>query len=231
VAQGLFVLGYLLVREDWDVGPVLRSPQFHRFLLAVGVVFMGFLPWLPYLLRQRAQVQAGYWTAPVTEWDVARVWYQMFVEPEGGWPASRQGQLLVTDLCVLGLLALWWKARPGEWFVLCAAVVPFALSIVISQLDTKIFTLRYFLFAHLFFLAGLAVLVNRIPFRFERAVVAAVVLVNFLAIYLGFWDKMDIAHKPGFRAAVKHIQQKRQAGEPVVVGSPLAYLSVLYYAR
>jgi hypothetical protein len=49
--------------------------------------------------------------------------------------------------------------------------------------------------------------------------------------YLGFWEKVGIAHKPGFRAAAPHIQERRGPGEPVLVCSPLAYLPIRYHCR
>jgi mannosyltransferase len=230
-AQGLFVLGYLFVRADWNIGAVLREPRLWRLLLAASLVIVGFLPWLPSFLAQKAQVQATYWTSPVGAWDVPTVCYQMFLQPEASLPSSRQFELWAMDLCALGLLALWRKARAAEWYLLCASVAPFALSILISILDTKTFGLRFFLFAHLFLLAGLAVLWGRIPFRIERGLLGTFILTNALGIYISFWQEMDVAHKPGYRGAVEFIQQHRQADEPVIVDSPLIYFSILYYGR
>jgi mannosyltransferase len=230
-AQGLFVLGYLLVRADWNIGAVLREPRLWRLLLAASLVIVGWLPWLPSFLAQKAQVQAAFWTSPVSPWDVPRVCYEMFIQPEASVPSPRQFELWAMDLCVLGLLALWRKAKPAEWYLLCASVAPFALSILISILDTKTFALRYFLFAHLFLLAGLAVVWARFPFRIERGLIGAYILTSALCIYIGFWQEMDVAHKPGYRGAVEFIQQHRQADEPVIVDSPLIYFSILYYGR
>jgi mannosyltransferase len=230
-AQGLFVLGYLLVRADWNIGAVLREPRLWRLLLAASLVIVGWLPWLPSFLAQKAQVQAAYWTSDVGPWDVPTVCYQMFIQPEASLSPSRQFELWAMDLCILGLVALWRKAKPAEWYLLCASVTPFVLSILISILDTKTFGLRYFLFAHLFLLAGLAVLWARIPLRIERGLLGGFILTNALFIYINFWQEMDVAHKPGYRGAVEFIQQHRQADEPVIVDSPLIYFSILYYGR
>jgi mannosyltransferase len=230
-AQGLFALGYLLVRADWDLRRLAGSPTFRGALLAGSIIAAGWLPWMPVFLRQRAQVQAAFWTPAVNADAVARVCFQMLAEPEGGWRSPRQYNWIALDLCALGLLALWRKARAGEWYVLCAVLVPLGLSVLVSTCDTKIFSLRYFLFAHVFLLLGVAVLVGRIRYRLERGAVVLLVLANAAWAYLGFWEKVDVAHKPGFRAAAAYIQERRGAGEPVLVCSPLAYLPIRYHCR
>jgi mannosyltransferase len=226
-AQGVFVLGLLLVRADWDLAVLVRTPAFWHALLAADLVVVGCLPWLPFFLRQRAQVQAHFWTAPVTKWNVFATCYQMFVEPEGG--PHPQHMLLAGDLCAAGLLALVWRARAGAWCAFSSAVAPFVLSLLVSAFDTKVFGLRYFTFAHLFFLAGLGLLVFRLPWPRERAALAALVLVNFLWVDVGFWQKTEAAHRPGVRGAARFLDERRAAGEPVVVCSPLFYFSVQYH--
>jgi hypothetical protein len=230
-AQGLFVGAYLLVRHDWNLRRAVRSPAFRGALLAGAVVGLGFLPWVPVFLRQKAQVQAAFWTPPMSAEEVAKACYQMMAEPEGGWTSPRKYNWIALDLCVLGLLALWRKARPEEWYVLAAVLVPFALSILVSALDTKVFSLRYFLFAHLFLLVGAAALVVRLRGRRERAVVIALVLADAAWAYRGFWDKVDVDHQPGFQGAAAFLQDRRGADEPVLVCSPLAYWPIRYHCR
>src|SRR5262249_41227245 len=96
--------------------------------------------------------------------------------------------------------------------------------------DTKIFTLRYFLVAHLFLLIGLAVLVWRGPFPLERGLVAALAVVVFIEIFVPFLQAMDVAQKPGAPAAAAYDHQQRTSNEPVVIGSPWRYFSILYHA-
>ncbi len=229
-AQGLFALGYLLHAAGWDLRRLVRSPAFRCALLAGTIVVVGWLPWLPVFLRQRAQVQADFWTPPAAAEEVAKACYQMMAEPEGGLPSPRQSNWIALDLCVLGLLALWRKARAGEWFVLCAAVLPFALSFLVSAWDTKVFSLRYLLFAHLFLLVGAAALIGRIPSRLDRGAAAVFVLAVLMVVYADFWDKLDVARRPGFRGAAAFLESRRGPGEPVVVCSPLVYLPVRYHS-
>jgi hypothetical protein len=230
-AQALFLGGYLLAGHGWDLRQAVRSPAFRGALLAGAVVALGFLPWAPIFLRQRAQVQAAFWTPVISAEEVAKACYQMMAEPEGGWPSPQQANWIALDLCVLALIALARKARPGEWYLLAAVVVPFAFGILVSALDTKVFSLRYFLFAHLFFLVGVAALVGRLRRRLERGAMVALLLANAAWLYRGFWEKMDVDHNPGFQAATGFIRDRRGPDEPVVVCSPLAYWPARYHAR
>lgn len=230
VAQGLFALGYLAIEADWDVRRFARSPQVRYTALAAVLIVVAWLPWLPVFLKQREQVQAAFWTPPFTPWSAARLCLEMFARPEESWPASQQAQLVAADLCVLGLVVLWRRAREWDWFLLAGALVPFALRVVVTLFDTKVFSLRYFLFAHLFLLGGVATLVCRIPFRAERALLIAAALTASACGIVDFSREADLAGKPGYRGAVAYIRRHRGPGEPIVVCSPLVYPSIRYYA-
>src|SRR5262249_2544703 len=167
-AQGVFVLGWLLVRCRGNIRDLLRSPSLWNAVLAADIVVVGLLPWVPVFLGQRSQVQAAYWTGPVTAWSVPALCYQMFLAPENAsfrTDFSTEAALAIALLCAVCLLALLWRARAAEWYVFWAAVVPFGLSMLVSLLDTKVIHLRFFLFTHLFFLVALAALLWRIPSR------------------------------------------------------------------
>jgi hypothetical protein len=228
-AQATLILGVLLGRSRGNPLAMLRNELFWNALLAADVMVVGWLPWLPFFLKMRAQVQADFWTRPLTWWDVPFACYKMFVEPENARP-DQSAALLAALLCSGGLLGLLWKARAGEWYILLASAVPVGLSVLVSTWDTKVFTLRYFLFAHLFMLAGLAALVWRIRGPWARGLGCALALASSLSAYVYFWQELDVAHKPGARGAVAYIASRRQAEEPVIVCSPLLYLPLLYHA-
>jgi len=197
---------------------------------ALGVLVVACLPWLPVFLAQRAQVQTGFWTTPVTGWDIANVCYQMLVEPENA-VYSFALPLIVTIVCSASMLALLWRAQAPDWYLFIATVGPFVLSVAVSATDTKIFHLRYFLFSNLFFLASVAALVTRIPYPTERRLLSGWILVTCLIINYSFREKLDMARKPGARACAAFLAEKRNANEPVVVCSPLLYFTMLYHAH
>jgi len=228
-AQGVFVLGFLLVRFRWSVRRLVQAKLFWHALMAADVLVVGWLPWLPFFLHMKTQVQDTFWTHPLRWRDIPDACHEMMVTAQSG-KLRHDEALVVAALSGLCLLALLWKARAGEWYVFLAAVVPFGLSVLVSIWDTKVFSPRYFVFAQLFLLTCLGVLVWRIPFKLERRLVSAMLLAGFLYVYVAFWRDLDVAHKPGARAAIAWIQARRHPCEPLIVSSPLLYLPILYHA-
>lgn len=231
-AQGAYVAGYFLVRANWQLLTACRTRLFWHAFLAGTVIVAGWLPWLPVFIRQRSQVQSAFWTAPVTRWDLPRLTYQTVIYPERETiPASDSLQLLLADLCFLSLWLLRRKAGTGEWYVLTSVLVPIVLAAIISVYGTRIIgPPRFFLVVHLFFLIGLAVLLQRPP-GLERSILVTAVLAGSLWLCARFWQTADFAHHPGARGASEYITRYRTSGEPVIVSSPLYYLPMLYYAE
>lgn len=229
-AQAVFVLGYLFVRARGNVSTLLHDATFWHAVIAADMVVIGWFPWFPSFLRQRSQVQAAYWTLPPARWDLPNACWQMFVDPVHK-SCSHGEALSAALLCAAGLLMLLWRARAGEWYVFTAATVPLALSVLVSAVDTKVFHLRFLLFAHLFFLVALAVLVGRIPSRLERWSASLLLLIGFLAIYAHLLRRLDIPNKPGARAAADFIAMQRHAREPVVVSSPALFFPLIYHLQ
>jgi mannosyltransferase len=230
VGQVLFVLAYLLVRARRQALGGARAPPVRGLLLAYGILIIGWLPWLPYFLRQREQVQADYWIG-TEAWRLhgAAVCYQMFVEPEGPAFVPLLVVLLSLSVCTLGLTFLAWKGGAVERYVVTMAVCPFVLSVLASMSGTGVFHVRYFLLAHLFFLVALGMLVWRIRSRWARAAVVVALLANGLYIYSSFVGDYMTPEKPGARGACEYLARRRAPGDPVVVTSPQVYVSVLYY--
>jgi mannosyltransferase len=237
-AQAVFMTGYLLVAGVRRGGvAVLQNRMFWNAALAGLIVTAGWLPWLPYFLRQRDQVRAAFWGQSPTWVDIPKLCVQMFVDPQDA-DLSSPNLLACASLCGMGLLAIRWGAQAGRgrlfsagtWYVLTAAVFPVITGVLASFLVTRVIDVRYFLFAHLFLLAGFGVLLGQAPSRAKRSFGYAVVLGTFLVTYINFWSKLDVAHKPGAREAAAWIAEHRRPGEPVVVCSPLLFLPMLHHA-
>lgn len=229
-AQGIFILGYLLAHGRGDLTALQKIKSLWYPGSALGILVVACLPWLPVFLRQRGQVQTDFWTTPVRAWDVPNVCYQMLVEPENATYSFTQ-PLVATLMCAAIMLVLLWKARAADWYLFGATLIPFVLSVLVSAVDTKVFHLRYFLFSNLFLLASVAVVVARVPHVLERRLLCSWILIIFLCIDFAFWEGLNISSKPGARACTAFLAEKRKAGEPVVVCSPLLYFSVLYHAE
>jgi hypothetical protein len=228
-AQALFLVGYLLVQAHGRLGKIVRNPVFWHAIAAACILAAGWLPWAPTFLKQRQQVQAGYWSQPVSFWHVPFACYQMLADPQDA-AFARAQSLLASGFCGAVLVALLWKARAGEWFVFTLALVPFVLSLLVSLLDTKVFHLKFLLFAHLFLLAGLGVVLGRSPWRPARALICAALFSAMFADSIWFRQKLDIPGKPGARGATEFIVRRRQPEEPIVVCSPLLYHAMLFHA-
>jgi uncharacterized membrane protein len=228
-AQGLFLAGCLLVRERGRPRAVLHSPLLWHGLLAASLVAVGWLPWLPYFLAQREQVRAAFWALPVRGRDLAEACCRMFLDPENGQFGETE-MTVVPVLCVAALLAVLWRARAGAWLTFLAAAAPVAATYGLSRAGVQVFSARYLLFAQLFLLVGAGLVIARFRSPIARGLLWGWVFANSLAAYLNFCHDLDVYERPGARAAAARIDGRRRPGEPVVVCSPLFYLSILYHS-
>ena len=228
-SQAIFILGYVIVQAHFSFYIAIRATLFRNALLAGILVVLGYLPWVPFFLTQRHQVQEHFWIRPISILGVVEVFYKMLINPLAANPPLVDAWLVAVG-CGAGLLMLAWKAQTSDWYVFCSAVIPVVLSVLISVFDTRIFNAQYFLFAHLFILVALAVLLFRISWLLKRAACCVIAVATLLTAYEYFWLGLDIANKPGGRAAAEFIVKNRNSGDPVVVCSPPVYLSVLYHA-
>jgi mannosyltransferase len=224
--QLAFLIGYFLNRWRRDLAQPLQDPQFKWAVVSYATVALGWGAWLPILLRQTRQVQEYWWRGSLGPWGLPHRCYEMFFEG----PAGDFASLIPTAILVAVLVVLVWKAGPGEWYVLCLAVVPYCLGAAVSfVIGRNVFILRYLVFAQLFLLIAFAVLVSRIRDRLVRGIVAMVLLVNCLALDVDAWLRMDIVNKPGLKGAVEYIEANWRPGEQVVVCSPSLYFAASYY--
>ena len=254
-AQVLFLLGYVLATTRWRIGELLQWRTFWHAVVAGGVMALAYLPWIPTFLKQNAQVQDAFWIPAIQGWSIPDTFYRFFA-PTPGIPCHDTVPCVIValvpiSLTLLGLVTLlltvWWRRAErsfnreavtkswtvwdANWLVFLSAVVPFGLSIVLSFVGQSLYQDRFFVFAHLFIVAALALLIGRLPGRVIRRGVAALVLAGFVLATMSFWRQLDIPNKPGAQAVSGHIYS-RLADEPVpvVVSSPFVYFAILHYA-
>jgi len=230
-AQGLFVAGHVAIACRWSPLAIARDVRSKFAAVVAAILVIGYLPWLPGFLNQVGQVREDFWVGPLEGETVMRTFYQMFARSEHEIPSA--GVAMATaEVCFLASLALLWRAGPGEWFVFLSVWVPFALSVAVSVLVKPIFVTHYFLFAHLFFLVAIASLIERIPMRIVRRLVASGVVLGFAWAYLGYAsDGSAFKEKPGARGAAVFLDERRAPGETSVVCSPMLTPSVEGHAR
>jgi uncharacterized membrane protein len=225
VAQALFFVGYLLIEAR---GGVWQDRRLWPGLLTAGLVVAGWLPWMPIFLAQQAQVRADFWTKPLSAEMVGEGFCRILVAPDDI-PYGPVEETAATLFYLAVLLALLWRARAAAWFVVLAAAVPVAACLLLSVVLTPLFVTRYLLFAQVYFLIGLALLLEGIPRPVPRRLLCTAAILASGASYLYYWHVLDFAAKPGSRAAAAFLDGRRRPGEPVVVASPLRYLPLLYY--
>jgi len=235
-AQWIFVVGYVAMQAgSGKEGTFLRRfvghPQFELIARAAPVLVLCWLPWQGAFADQWRQLQEVSWM-PSPSWIMAGGYtYHALVEPEGYPPPEAIPVVLgCAAFCLAVLLALLWRAGVAERFVLLACLVPLALSLAGATLcGLHIFYSRHFLFAHLFFLVGVALLLGRIRSAHARMITGGLVLAVMFAIDVRYALVEDL-RSPSYSGLVAYIDSERRTGEPVVVCDQLAYLPLLYHA-
>lgn len=228
-AEAVYVAGWLLARAGWRPAVAVRLPELRHAALAGGIVAVGWAPWVPTFLAQRAQVQAAFWAEPADGWTVPVLLQQMLADPQPVNGLPRRGAALAAAGCALGLAVLARRGRGAEWFVLLSAAGPVALAVLASALGTRTLCLRYLVFAHLFLLAGVGLLVWRIPRPQLRLAVAIGLVVVSGGWTAKFLRDLRLPHRPGVRGAAEYIAGHRGPDELAVAASPYWYFPLAYH--
>lgn len=234
-AEAVFILGYLLVATRGRVGEILQSRLFWYAVLSGAVIVTCFAPWLPTFIAQNGQVQSSFWIPPTTRWSLPDTFYRLFL-PTTGTPRHEGGRVILTLLPLVLVLALWiWlavrrKFNDAGWLAALLGLVPFVVSIALSLLTRSIYQDRYFLFAQVFILCGFAAFIAAVPWRTWRRGLLAFLVALSLGSYLNYWRDLNVAGKPGARAAASAVYAASPS-EPVVVSSSFVYFAILHYAQ
>jgi mannosyltransferase len=240
-AEIIFIIGYLAHTSGGRIVEIFHDRRLWHAVLATLLMVGGFAPWLPTFLQQNDQVQLSYWVPAIGGWSIPDTFYRMFI-PTAAIPQHMGiGWIVLASLPILGTGALLFllvkrfsrhaSTPDANWLVLLLVAVPFVLSISISLVSQSLYQDRFFVFAHLFILAALAMVTMRLPWRPLRMAAVAVLLLGFFGADLQFWQELAIPAKPGVRGATTRLMAEHQMGEPIVVSSPFIYFAVLHYAE
>lgn len=229
-AHGLFVAGFLAVHNERPSETGRRDflPQLVGPLLAAAIIAAGWLPWLPVLLRQHAQVHDAFWLPPLTWWGVRNAWHTLI-----SGPASAGGGTIQSLVCaapIFALMLLLWRPRAADWFVLLAAVVPLAGGIAISALDRNILDPRYLIAAQPFILVAVAKLMLAVPKPALRTAIVSLLVVLSVVLNREVVGRAPVAPS-GIRAAAAYVDAARGDESPVIGTCPLFYLPFVYSLR
>lgn len=236
-AQTLFAVLYL-----WQgvAGTLPKSCQPEGFgmiqrkwaIIAVLLLFVGFLPWAPSLWGQSEAMRSSEGRS-LEATDCAHQVYSAVLETphsEGVAPAL----VAWTASGALSALLAYVLMRHG-WagvFLMLVGVLPPVMLLAYSAYSTRsIFCARYFAFAQVAWLAAIAVAAVDIPIReFRWSLGGLMLLWSVFACYEN-WDLLGPAHNPGMRGAVAHLVGNCREGEGIVAQTPFAYFQMRYYLR
>jgi hypothetical protein len=90
---------------------------------------------------------------------------------------------------------------------------------------------RHLLFAYLFLLCIISMLIAQIRNRILHVIVMAVLVADSLAVHYWFQDDLQAAHRPGTRGAVKEFLRVRSGDAPLIVAHPCVYFNAKYYLQ
>jgi hypothetical protein len=200
-------------------------------ILAYGIVAAGWAIWIPIFLRRSQQVQHVWWGDPFSLWDLPLACFGLLFDEHLA-ALSPSLAVIAVVVCGAALLALLWKAKAGDWYVVCLTAVPVCVSISVSVLlGRSLIITRYLAFVQPFLLLSFAVLLSRLAGRLPRNIAACVLIVGGLTVHVGFLYLLDIPKKPGAQAAAKYVAMHRHSGEPVIACSTLLYFPMLYHSQ
>ena len=242
-AQATFLLGYIIALTKGRPGEIL---QLRTFWLAVGAFVLTialFLPWLPTFLSQNSQVQQSYWIPSIGGWSIPDTFYRMFAPTPGIPKHTGIGWIVLAMLPITAtfigwfLLVLLVKRSPqktstvydASWLIFLSGAIPFIFSIALSFLGQSLYQDRFFVFAHLFIIVGLAALLSRIPIKPIRLSIIVLTMAGFLFAFVSFWTQLEIKAKPGARAATEAMVNQLQPEDKIIVSSPFIYFAILHY--
>ncbi|MFH1353808.1 MAG: glycosyltransferase family 39 protein [bacterium] len=229
----VFLFGYIVHRTKGRLGEILSWRQVWHALLAAFLILVFFLPWLPTFLKQNAQVQQNYWIPPIGGWSVPDSFYRMFVPTVTipihtglGWLLLAAAPIFLT---IIGWILL--VKKPEGWLVMLSGFIPFFITIILSFTSQSLYQDRFFIFAHVFIVIGLAMLIFRLRPAWLKYLVLSLITVVLIITSYYYWLELDIPNKPGAHAATSYIFENRQADEPIIVSSPFVFFAIDHYAQ
>lgn len=197
---------------------------------AIGGAGILYLPWLPVLFAQKAQVAADYWMSSFSWRSLALAWDHLFV-PENRYSAiqTTRGTVILSVLISL-LFILQFRGNRCDRLCFWVTMTPIALAVVISTLGSSIIGDRLFVLAHL----GALLTITRAVVRWLDMTIAVLLAILLMADGLYLHDRyqtqLDVKAHQGIRAAMQVVQESSDRSIPVVVLQPCLYFSARYHA-
>ena len=246
-AFGLYTLYYfafLLVVINvffliYALRPKIKRASLFSVVVANGLVFILYLPWLPIAWRQTNTPPVPPWRSSVGLWPIiVESWSALTlgqsVEPTTIWFVL----LLALALVILGVYYLVRESTHlpfyglTPWLLTAYTFGPLLLIIAFSTV-TPLYHVRYiFTYSPAFYIllaAGLVYLVTRT--RLWMALIAVIVLLTGSAYSLYQYHSNPRYQTDDFRSAVAFIEQHWLPGDVIMANAGYTYTAFLYYAE
>lgn len=199
--------------------------------LSATAVLVAYSPWLPVLLEQRTRVQNEFWTRPITSAELDHVFNQVLMGTVHG-PTPRALGTFVAGSVMAVLLLAARSGRAADLLAAGGAALPVVAGVGLSLAGRNVLVARYLLFAWLFAILAIVLLLSRIPVGWYRTALTSLILAGSTG--LAWRQARTRAHEatlPGLQAAVQIFDDGRQSGEPLVACNPMLFTSVVAYSR
>ena len=224
-AQGFFIL-------IWFFKSKIKS---YRWLGAYALSFFLYAFWLPVFVEQFTRVQDNYWIPKLAGWSIPDVLWKMIIR---GFDGTHTWQFVAGPVIffTIGTWFLIKRRSLNDRMLMVLVVAPFILA-VLASIKSSIFLDRYLIFASIFFVGIIAILLLSLKNR--KVGIGLLIAYTLLSTgaYVQGMSELDIKNRPGMAAASQYIFDKfpfncnRQNREPshIIVGKTAIYFNYLYY--
>ncbi|MEQ8856432.1 glycosyltransferase family 39 protein [Gimesia sp.] len=217
-----------LRRDSCD--PAEKKQLLKYALLASVVVAVLWFPWLDEFLLQRQRGLEQKWGRPQGIDHFTRSVSEMFGLMWNPTSAELLRSRIVTILFSVLAIVTLLLGRKSERLLALIVFLSFGLALLLGSGSKSLIASWYFLFAHVFFLCALTILLFRIPSRWlSRCVLGAVLIgAGWQFTQQLIWRASRI-ELPSFQAAVHYVEALRESDELIFVNGPRDYVAVSPY--
>ncbi len=198
-------------------------------LLAGLVATLAYAPWAPIQFRQARDVWAGYWIPTLTAERASELAFTFITGLTGG---DGPGRAIAW---ALGAAVIWSLLRgrsAGRISVVLLVLTPWLGAVALAVFGGRTVLLdRYLIFAHLFFLAALALALVDLPPLAGRACMGTLVLLGgLLGLTQGREAEGRSEPRGNLESLVRRLGESGTARRPVLVGGAGEANQILYHA-
>lgn len=203
------------------------------WLVAQGIVVIGYLPWLPTLIRQTFDPAVAAWRTPFAGAGEALDALNQGVSSLLVAHTSSFGMAwLVTAILLAGVVLLIRHTRPGArdytFIYVTVLLLPLILMLIVSVAGPPIYHVRYMALSATVTPIVVAGLVHALARRAATvAVVTAAVVIQSAGLYLLLTDPVHA--RDDHRAAVARLAANWRPGDAILVNAGWTYTALAVY--